>query len=84
MSSREKRLRIPAALAVVLLAPGLSCSSPPPKDICTCLYVGISDGGAIPDGGIPPDAGVGDTIACTGPDDPLFKDPLWNCIDGFV
>jgi len=86
MPSREKRLTIPGALALVLLAPGaLSCSSTPEVHTdCNCIFIGLADGGAVPDGGVVPDAGLGDEIACSGPNDPLFKDPWWSCFYGSV
>ncbi len=71
MPSRQKRLRIPAALAFALLAPGVaSCggsSSNGCDAYCTPLVV--------------PDAGIGDAGAsdCTGPDDPRLTDPRWAC-----
>ena len=84
MASREKSLRIPAALAVALLAPGLSCSraSGPDAGCGICSYIGVADGGAIRDGGLP-DASVGDVVPCTGEGDPHLTDPLWSCT-GFV
>jgi hypothetical protein len=78
MASRGKRLRIPAGLAVVLLAPGLSCAGSSPTT-CTCSYLGLADGGSIPDGGLP-DASVGEVVPCSSENE---ADPLWNCT-GFV
>jgi len=66
MPSRQKKLRIPAALAFALLSPGsMSCSSARSCDYCEPL----------------PDAGIVDAgaSACTGPDDPRLTDPRWAC-----
>jgi hypothetical protein len=78
MPSREKRLTIPAALAVVLLVPGvLSCGGTPSYN-CHCEFIG--DAGPVPDGGALADAGP--PAPCSGPDDPRLKDPMWFC--GYV
>jgi len=70
MPSREKRLRIPAALVFALLAPGCSGTSNGCNAYCSPAI--------FPDGGV---ANVGDAGAseCTGPHDPRLTDPNWQC-----
>jgi hypothetical protein len=71
MPSRQKKLRIPAALAFALLSPGtLSCDSSSSDNCGYCSPLVL------------PDAGIGDAgaSACTGPDDPRLTDPRWQCI----
>jgi hypothetical protein len=68
MPSREKRLRIPAALAFVLLAPGtLSCSA---SSGCNAFCTPLSLDAGLPDAG----------SECTGPNDPRLTDPRWECL----
>jgi hypothetical protein len=70
MPSRQKRLRIPTALAFALLAPGVaSCSSSSNDCNAYCTPLVLAD------------AGIGDAGAsdCTGPDDPRLTDPRWAC-----
>jgi len=71
MTSRQKRLRIPAALAFVLLGPGaLSCSGSAGSCDYDCTPIAQADAGAI-DGGASPCAVAGD---------PRLTDPRWSCI----
>lgn len=78
MSARiKKRLVVPATLVVSVLAGAASvaavaaCSSTPQPEPLDCFCEAV-------DAGTGPDAGPTNAV-CTGPDDPKFKDPYWQC-----